>query len=165
MELCSYHLTWQGPSMVCISIIILHSFFYYFFIFFYCSWLRMVLFYYISLCYTLHAFNQLHVIFFTPCRSNIRVNHLINLLSRTEAFLVAIPDTHASLTVILSSRRPDVDVVPLTLVHDPAHAHNPARLFSRLFFGSFSRKNDGETLDPWRRKWTHITQLHDSNSY
>ena len=56
---------------------------------------------------------------------------------------------HASLAVTLASRLPDVDVDPLTLVHDPA------RLFSRLFFGSFSRKNDGETgmrtFDPWRR--------------
>ena len=64
------------------------------------------------------------------------------------------PDSYAFLAVILASRLPDADVVPLTLVHDPARAHDPARLFStRDFSSGHSRKNDGETgrrtLDPW----------------
>ena len=98
----------------------------------------MVLFYYISLV-TRYMLINYTLYFFTPCRSNIGVNHLINfLLSRTEAFLEAIPDTHASLAVILSSRLPDVDVDPLTLIHDPA------RLVLATILRAISRdKNDG----------------------
>ena len=48
------------------------------------------------------------------------VNHLIELLIRTEPLLVAAPDSHASLAVNLAARPPDADVDPLTLFHDPA---------------------------------------------
>ena len=88
--------------------------------------------------------NRLHVIFSLHVAPVDGVHHLIDLKRDTHvifavfepsfAFLVATPDSHASLVVTLASRRPDVDDVPLTLVHDPA------RLFSRLFFGTFSKK-------------------------
>ena len=54
----------------------------------------MVVYYYIYL-FTGTLYISITVTIFSPCHSFIGVHHLINLLSRTEAFLVAAPDLNA----------------------------------------------------------------------
>ena len=78
-----------------------------------------------------------------------RFNHLINLLSRTEAFLVATPDLNAFAVVpvllVLHARGP---LVPAPALHLLLEA-NPRRYILR-------KENVGEgirTLDLWRRVW------------